>query len=82
MLPMRLRECLAILRWRDTDLADVSNHGIAEVRAWLDGRVRPPLMVAAWLEAMVKAHLSVPPLKTGRSEPKATKAKDLPAKAA
>jgi hypothetical protein len=81
MLPSRLRECFAILRWRDVDLSDASNHHIADVRAWLDGRARPPLTVAAWLEAMVKAHLSVPPLTGTRSEPPAMGPNKLEAKA-
>jgi hypothetical protein len=71
MLPSRLRECLAILRWRDVELSDATDHHIADVRAWLDGRARPPLTVAAWLEALVKAHLSVPPLAGTRSAPSA-----------
>jgi hypothetical protein len=64
MLPARLRECLRILRWREADLADASDHPVTDVRAWLDGRAHPPLAVAAWLEVLVKAHLSVPPFRS------------------
>jgi hypothetical protein len=62
MMAARLRDCLRLLRWRETELADASGHPVAEVKTWLDGRAYPPLVVAAWLEALVKAHLSVPPL--------------------
>jgi len=61
MISGRLRECLKILRWRETDLADASGHPLAEIRLWLDGRACPPLAVQAWLEALAKAHASVPP---------------------
>jgi Protein of unknown function (DUF982) len=63
----RLRECLKILRWHEAELADASGHDLAEVKAWLDGRQYPPLAVAAWLEALVKAHLSIPPLRNIKS---------------
>lgn len=61
MIAARLKECLAVLRWRDSDLAEASGYATSDVRAWLDGRQRPPLAVAAWLEALVKAHRGVPP---------------------
>ena len=67
MIAARLKQCLAMLRWRDIDLADASGRAISDVRAWLDGRQRPPLIVAAWLEALVKAHHSVPPLRSAMS---------------
>ena len=60
MLPGRLRECLTIVRWQEAELTDALATEAAVVRAWLEGRQRPPLAVAAWLEALVKAHLSVP----------------------
>lgn len=37
MTSARLKHCLSILRWRDTDLADASGYAIGEVRTWLDG---------------------------------------------
>lgn len=62
MMAARIRECLSFLRWRDVDLADASGWNIADVKAWLNGRERPPLAVVAWLEGLVKAHRAVPPL--------------------
>lgn len=62
MIAGRIRECLKILRWRETDLAEASGYPLADVRLWLDGRACPPLAVQAWLEALAKAHLSVPSL--------------------
>jgi hypothetical protein len=67
MIAARLKQCLAVLRWRDIDLADASGRAISDVRAWLDGRQRPPLSVAAWLEALAMAHRSVPPLRSATS---------------
>lgn len=64
----RLRQCLKILRWREADLAEASGYDIAEVRRWLDGRAPPPLAVTAWVEALVKAHTSVPPLIRAKAE--------------
>lgn len=61
MMPGRLRECLRILRWSETELAAALGRQPAEVGAWLDGRGRAPLAVTAWLEALAKAHLAVPP---------------------
>jgi hypothetical protein len=61
MMQGRLRECLRILRWSEADLAAALGCQPAEARAWLDGRGRAPLAVAAWLETLVKAHLAVPP---------------------
>lgn len=65
----RLRECLNILRWSATDLAAQLNCGEAEVTSWLDGRSRSPIAVAAWLEALAKAHrmFAPPELRSGTS---------------
>lgn len=60
MIAGRLRECLKILRWEAGDLADELGRPRAEIAAWLDGRSPPPLAVAAWLEALVKAHRVLP----------------------
>jgi hypothetical protein len=61
MMSARLRKCLKTLRWREAELADASGNSVAEAKAWLDGRVHPPLAVTAWLEALAKAHAAVPP---------------------
>jgi len=68
MTAARLKECLRILRWRAAELADASGFALAEVNAWLDGHKFPPLAVAAWLEALVKTHRSVPPLHGAESK--------------
>ena len=60
MIAARLRECLKILRWDTDDLADELARPKGEVAAWIDGRSFPPLLVAAWIEALVKAHRSLP----------------------
>jgi hypothetical protein len=60
MIASRLRECLKILRWDTDDLADELARPQGEVAAWLDGRSFPALPVAAWIEALVKAHKSMP----------------------
>jgi hypothetical protein len=56
----RLRECLKLLRWEAGDLAAELGRPQAEIVAWLDGRSPCPLGVAAWLEALVKAHMKLP----------------------
>jgi hypothetical protein len=60
MIAGRLRECLKILRWDTDDLVDELGRPQGEVAAWLEGRSFPPLLVAAWIEALVKAHKSLP----------------------
>lgn len=78
MIAGRLRECLKILRWEAGDLAAELGRPRGEIAAWLDGRSPAPLAVAAWLEALVKAHRalpapgrSVPALQPARIEPDA-----------
>lgn len=61
MIAGRLSECLRILRWEATDLAEELGRPPGEVARWLDGRARAPLAVAAWIEALVKAHKALPP---------------------
>ncbi|WP_318013310.1 DUF982 domain-containing protein [Mesorhizobium sp. B263B2A] len=60
MIAGRLRECLRILRWEAADLAAELGRPQGEIAAWLDGRSRSPFAVAAWLEALVKAHRMLP----------------------
>jgi len=60
MIPGRLRQCLAILRWKQADLAEELGVPVEQAGEWLAGRTRVPVSVAAWLEALVKAHRSVP----------------------
>ncbi len=60
MIAGRLRQCLAILRWTQVDLAEELGIPAEHVGEWLTGRTHVPVAVAAWLEALVKAHRSVP----------------------
>lgn len=60
MIAGRLRQCLKILRWKTAYLAEELGYPESEVAAWLDGRARAPLAVAAWLEALVKAYKALP----------------------
>lgn len=60
MIAGRIRECLKILRWKATDVADELGYSESEVATWLDGRARAPLAVAAWLEALAKAYKALP----------------------
>ena len=82
MLPGRLRECLGVLRWGEAELADALGADPAEPRTWLDGRSYPPLAVAAWLEALVKAHQTLPAprleSKDGRCQPPLRRPRQFP----
>ncbi|WP_348625907.1 DUF982 domain-containing protein [Mesorhizobium sp. LNHC232B00] len=78
MIAGRLRECLKILRWGAADLAAELGRPQGEIAAWLDGRSRSPFAVAAWLEALVKAHRMLPA--PGRSMPALDSAKIEPGK--
>jgi hypothetical protein len=60
MIASRLRECLNVLRWDASDLADQLGYTENEIASWLDGRAVVPLAVAAWLEALVKAYRALP----------------------
>lgn len=60
MITDRLRECLTVLRWSDEDLADELGAPTAHVRAWFNGSSHVPVVVAAWLETLVKAHRTTP----------------------
>jgi hypothetical protein len=60
MMAGRLRACLKVLRWSGDDLAEELGRASSEVRTWLDGRARVPVAVAAWIEALVKVHRSLP----------------------
>jgi hypothetical protein len=68
MIPGRLRECLNILKWSAADLAEQLRCLEIGVTAWLDGRTRAPIAVAAWLEALVKAYRALPPPSLSKSE--------------
>jgi hypothetical protein len=61
MIASRLRGCLRTLRWDAADLAAALACGTSEVEGWLDGRSKVPIGVAAWIEALVKAHEALPP---------------------
>lgn len=60
MIAGRLRQCLGILRWTQADLAEELGIPAEQAGEWLTGRTHVPVAVAAWLEALVKAHRSVP----------------------
>lgn len=60
MMAGRVRECLTVLRWSADDLADELGRAPSDVKAWLEGRAPVAIVVVAWLEALVKAHRSVP----------------------
>jgi hypothetical protein len=60
MIAARMRECLRLLRWSETDFAEEAGYPVSRARNWLCGREHPPLGVVAWLEALVKAHRSLP----------------------
>lgn len=60
MMPGRARDCLKVLRWSADDLADELGQSVSDVKAWLEGRAPMPLAIAAWLEALVKLHSSLP----------------------
>lgn len=59
MIAARLRQCLAILRWTQADLAEELGIPAEQAGEWLAGRTHVPVAVAAWLEALVKVHRSV-----------------------
>lgn len=67
MMAGRVKECLKMLRWSEDDLAEELGCPSSEVQTWFNGRKHPPLAVAAWLEALVKAHWSVPAPNLDRS---------------
>lgn len=60
MMAGRARECLKALRWSADDVAQELGQPSSDVRAWLEGRAPVPIVVIAWLEALTKAHRSVP----------------------
>jgi hypothetical protein len=61
MMAGHLRECLKTLRWDANDLVELLSCGRSDAEAWLAGRESVPLAVAAWLEALVRVHRSLPP---------------------
>lgn len=69
MIAGRLRQCLAILRWTQADLAEELSISAEQAGDWLAGRTHVPVAVAAWLEALVKAHRSVPKPELVESNP-------------
>jgi len=61
MIPGRLRQCLKILRWEPADLADELGRRECAVKAWIEGHAPASLAVAAWIEALAKAHETLAP---------------------
>ena len=68
MIAGRLREWLKILRWSPADLAELLGCRESQVIIWLDGRAVAPIAVAAWLEALVKAHSALRPPSLSKPE--------------
>ena len=68
MIAGRLREWLKILRWSPADLAEQLGCPESQVIIWLDGRAVAPIAVAAWLEALVKAHSALRPPSLSKPE--------------
>lgn len=68
MIPGRLRECLKILKWSPKDLAEQLGCPESDVTIWLDGLAVAPIAIAAWLEALVKAHRALPPPSLSKPE--------------
>ncbi|MER8440386.1 hypothetical protein NKH36_17040 [Mesorhizobium sp. M1312] len=42
MIAARMRECLRLLRWSETDFAEEAGYPVAKAKAWLYGREHPP----------------------------------------
>ncbi|WP_292495510.1 hypothetical protein [Mesorhizobium sp.] len=61
MIAGRLRECLRSLRWEASDLAQELGCSRTDATRWIEGRAPVPLAVAAWIEALTKAHSALPP---------------------
>lgn len=61
MIAGRLRECLRTLRWDAADLAQELDCSRTDAARWIEGRAPVPLAVAAWIEALAKAHSALPP---------------------
>jgi transcriptional regulator with XRE-family HTH domain len=61
MIAGRLRECLRALRWEAADLAQELGCSRNDATRWIEGRAPVPLAVAAWIEALAKAHSALPP---------------------
>lgn len=62
MTPAHFTQCLLILRWTPINLASALQCDLALVEAWESGEEEVPAKLAAWLEALTKAHeaLGVP----------------------
>jgi hypothetical protein len=60
MIAARMRQCLRLLRWSETDFAEEAGYPVAKAKAWLYGREHPPLVVMAWLETLAKVHRLLP----------------------
>lgn len=63
MTPSRLAECLSILRWPRTTLAEALGCSPSTVAAWADGVEEIPIKTAAWIEALAVAHAAAEGLK-------------------
>ncbi len=60
MRPARLRQCLQLVHWPTTTLADVLQCDAGTVLAWYHGTEDMPEAVAAWIAALAKAHEDQP----------------------
>lgn len=61
MTPARLRECLAMVRWSQRDLAAAIDYDDRLVRRWASGERPIPEHVAKWLERAAAWHTRNPP---------------------
>lgn len=60
MTPARFRECLQILYWPTTTVAEKLKCSAGTVLAWYHGREPIPDPVASWLEEISAAVLAIP----------------------
>jgi hypothetical protein len=56
MSPERLAECLHVVRWNGSTLAEAVDVSLLSVGHWLAGSEPVPEKVAAWLEALCFVH--------------------------
>lgn len=65
MTPARFNQCLRLLRWPSSTLADMLELPSSTTSSWLIGEQDVPTEVAEWLETLVKALEALPPPKVG-----------------
>lgn len=70
MTGARLRECLALLRWSQRELAQALGCNDRLTRRWAGDGAPIPENVADWLETLAHAHANHPPPAKWRSNPR------------